>query len=159
MNDATRNSQASPTEDAMSYNNARDKFDASLDIKEIAKRLRKEIKAMQKMGLYAGMKVSVRIERYSGGQSLSVTIKSWDGELLNPAWIAADPDYRYEVDKWTPRVCKALEVLKRLANQWNYNNSDSQVDYFDVNYYTHVSVDWELARDARIAEEAKLAVA
>jgi hypothetical protein len=156
--DATKNTNRTERNMA-NYNNAHSKFDASLDIKEIAKRLRKDIKAMQKMGVYANMKVSVRIERYSGGQSLSVTITKWDGQLHNPAWIAADMNARCEIHRHTPRVRKAMEVLKRLANQWNYDNSDSMVDYFDVNYYTHVSVDWELDAADRKAEEAALAAA
>jgi hypothetical protein len=159
MNGNKNNNNTQDGVKTMNYNNAHSKFDPSLNIKEIAKRLRKEIKNMQKLGIYTGMKVSVRIERYSGGQSLNVTITKWDGQLHNPNWIAADQDDRHEYHRHTPKVLKALEVLKQLANQWNYDNSDSMVDYFDVNYYTHVKVDWELDRDDRIAEEAKLMAA
>ena len=40
-------------------------------------------------------------------------------------------------------------VLKRVAeisNQYNYDNSDSQIDYFDVNFYLHLEIGrWDKA--------------
>jgi hypothetical protein len=139
--------------DMANYSNARSKFDRNLDIKDIAKALRADVKKLQKMGLFAGMKVSVRIERYSMGQSLNVTITKWDGQLHNPEWIAEDPNYRYEINRWAAPVSRAVKALEVLANQWNYDNSDAMTDYYDVNYYTSVSVCYELARADRKAQE------
>ena len=28
----------------------------------------------------------------------------------------------------------------QIVNQYNYDNSDSQTDYFDVNFYTHLNL-------------------
>jgi len=28
-----------------------------------------------------------------------------------------------------------------MVDQWNYDGSDSQTDYFNVNYYSHVDYD------------------
>ena len=44
-----------------------------------------------------------------------------------------------------PRAAKALEVLEALAGQWNYNNSDSMTDYYEVHYGLSVEFDTELS--------------
>jgi hypothetical protein len=123
------------------------KYNTDLDIKEIAKLVRKDIKAAVKAGsLPKEMKVSVRVKRYSGGQSLNLNVKSFPGGFLNPAYVKAvkvNPHLCYT--EYPPRyylhVSRALTTLDNLANAYNYNNSDTMVDYFDVNYYVSVNVD------------------
>ena len=126
------------------YNNAGSKFDPTLDIKDIAKELRKDIKKLVKAGFFTGMKVSVRISRYSMGQSLNVTIIKWDGDIMNADFVQANDEDRTKLNRYVPRAAKALAVLKAFAGSRNYDNSDSMTDYYDVNYATSVTFDTEI---------------
>ena len=139
-----------------------DKYDRSLDIKEIAKRLRVDIKRAVKDGELPDEKYSVRIRRFSGGQSMDVTIKSWDGPTLNhrAVWLEHETrkgakvlgKERYRTlceeyqrtERMVPELVKTIKALGRLAGQWNHDGSEIQVDYWNVNYYSHVDVDSNL---------------
>lgn len=115
------------------------KFDSALEITEIAKRVRGSVKAMQRAGLFADMKVSVRVRRSAGpSDALEVTITKWTGPIHNPDWARADDSGRTTMDRYVARASKALKVLKVLGGAWNYNNSDSLTDYCDVNYFLDV---------------------
>jgi hypothetical protein len=137
------------------------KYERGLDIVEIAKRLRAEIKAAIKVGTLPAVKYSVRVERFSGGKALDVTIKDYPGEIHNRRRIEleqevnkgsaaigkdryADLYTEYEQTPYmTDEAIRLIKVLEALANQWNFDDSDSQTDYFHVNYYLHVAFDSE----------------
>ena len=40
----------------------------------------------------------------------------------------------------TPKAAKMLKAVVEMSNRENWNNSDIQTDYFDVNYYFHLQV-------------------
>ena len=40
----------------------------------------------------------------------------------------------------TERGHNMLKKVVEITNQYNWNNSDSQIDYFDVNFYLHLSI-------------------
>jgi hypothetical protein len=42
-----------------------------------------------------------------------------------------------------PQFSKVLDDLKAIATAYRYDRSESQVDYFDTNFYLHVDLDWE----------------
>lgn len=65
------------------------KYDSSLNVVEIAKRIRADIKAAITAGTIPAIKTSVRISRYSMGRSIDVTITETPFEVLNPAWTEA----------------------------------------------------------------------
>ena len=128
------------------YNNAGSKFNTNMTIVEIAKALRKDIKAMMKAGRFEGMKVSVRVDRYSMGQALDITITKWNGDIMNADFVKADCDERIDrnLQRYVPAARMALATLTALAGQWNYDNSDSMTDYYDVNYAVNVTFDRDL---------------
>jgi len=145
-----------------------EKHEAGMDIKDIAKAVRADIKAAQKEGTLPKMKISVRTERYSGGQSLSVTIKEFPIQILN-IWRVKiqkeNPNYfighicedhpAYEM--YTPLAKKALAKLKEISNAYNYDGSETMVDYFDVNYYEHVGFDYRIEGTERRELEENVA--
>lgn len=96
---------------------------SDLDIKEIAKLVRDEIKAK-----FPGVKTSVRIERYSMGQALNVDILS-----------GLEPLHQTEPPK-RPSVYGALlrGKIHELIDEYNYDDSDMMSDYHDVRFYSHV---------------------
>ena len=61
---------------------------------------------------------------------------------LNDKWVNED----YSKDRWNNGVFLTLEghsFIKRvveLANQYNYDHSDVQTDYFDVNFWFDLSL-------------------
>jgi len=126
-----------------------------VDVKDIAKKVRKQLKAE-----YPECKWSVRIQRYSGGQSLDVyligapftifakdkTINGYDNggyAQLNKYQLLD----RYPNDEG---ICnghyltkKAWNVLKRaceIMDADNWDKSDLMTDYFNVNYYSGISI-------------------
>jgi len=122
------------------------KYDATrdLDIAQIAKLIRSDLKA-------AGYKASVRISRYSMGQSVDVEIKALPkGSDLSTAvvWVGsygATDDAPYTGpecigrDGWfRPAAPKA--AVEEIVNAYNRVSSDSQTDYYNSKF--HASVDF-----------------
>ena len=123
------------------------------DIKTIAKMVRKELKTS-----HPDAKFSVTIERYSGGQSLTVALMAASFEAirnnsphqqLNQYTIRRDTyeDYlgngsfdNYKPTKMTEAAWKLMKSVDEIADRDNWNNSDSMIDYFDVNYYLHLAI-------------------
>lgn len=120
------------------------KYVASRDITEIAKLVRADVAAAVKAGvLPKGLKCSVRIERYSMGQSLHLTVKAAPGLVfVSTKRVRFDvetrgheftPMSRYSVDGQ-----RVLDTLKAIVAAYNRDRSDIMVDYFDVNFYEHI---------------------
>ena len=110
----------------------------SMDIKEIAKEIRKDLKK-----LFPACKFSIKIERYAGGQSLNLDLVA----ATFDAFTEAGEDYKqvnpYSIKESKHFTAEAKEVLQRaydLTKKYNYDDSDSMTDYFDVNFYLHMSI-------------------
>jgi hypothetical protein len=124
---------------------------------EIAKRVRGDLKNAVKLGLLPDVKMWVRSDSFSGGQSVDVwidyrgpvscpecqgrrssaTYAGQHGDLCqtcaawecgNPGWMHPDARPVYAFASW-------------LLNAYNYDGSEIQVDYFDVNYYGNVHLE------------------
>lgn len=153
---------------------------------DIAKLMRRDIKQAIADGLLPGapVKYSVRIETYSGGASIGITVQGWteawqdcDGfrghepvvagrgrDLCRNHFCAAALAMSNETrpgaevhQKLTAEADAANMTLERIHGAYNHNGSDAMVDHFDVNYYGGVT--FESARGAkwRADEEAKRA--
>jgi len=125
------------------------KYDSSLDIAVIAKLVRADIKAAIKAGeLPAGIKVGVTISRFAGGRSLDAKIKAMPGHVLNPARVKWEADNPHAYPGGAPSrhsaaAKGAVEKIKAIVDAYNYDGSDLMTDYFHVNFYGGVEVDWE----------------
>jgi hypothetical protein len=138
----------------ISYSN---KYEQGLDISEIAKRLRKEIRAAVKAEELPKCKYSVRISRYSMGQSLSVSVTETPFPIHNRRYLELEHEILYgdnsreqvrdlytkkeETERWTQEAIDLIKTLEGMVDQWNYDGSDSQTDYFNVNYSSNVDYD------------------
>lgn len=82
-----------------------DKYDGNLDVAEIAKLIRADIKEARKAGdLPDDWKYGVRIARFSGGCSIDVNAKSPRPTLrMNPGMMIAPPDAERDVEVPRPR--------------------------------------------------------
>ena len=133
------------------------KYNDKLSNKEIAAAIRQDIKnAIAKGKLPKGLKVSVRYDRFAGGSSIDATITAWpDGFMwLNPDWVVANREHedRYQdnVPRYTAQAKAIIDKLTEMHGAYNHDGSDSMVDHFDVKYYGHVNVDWELENPEKL---------
>lgn len=135
------------------------KYNSGMNLKEIAKAVRKELKKAA-----PGCKFSVRTQYYSGGQSLHVELKAGpfdaftnpevkDMQLHNnysdyetykdrvEEWKENRAPYEPEIKEMTKACFKVVKKMTEITEAYNYDRSDSQTDYFDVNFYSHYSID------------------
>lgn len=125
------------------------------DAADIAKRIRQDIKAMLPPGFKPSM-FTVRSSKYSMGQSIKIGVKEVpEGFRLYESEAIEDQygDKRYPM---TRDAVALLKALKAIGNAYRYDNSDSQSDYFDTNFYFDAGYDDDLLRQQRgMAENAK----
>lgn len=136
------------------------KYDSNLSRKQIAVLVRGEIKAAIKSGaIPAGTKVSVTIGGY---KSVDIRIKAFPGPVESPAFVLArrgfnlwphDPPFisKGGTDRYAPAFGAVVDLIEAMLTAYNRDNSDSQTDYFDTNFYSHVTPCSELVK-AQTAE-------
>lgn len=135
------------------------KYNRDLDVKEIAKLVRKDIAAEIKAGTLAEVKCSVRIERFSMGRSIDISVvevpdwmQIWDREF-----VRFDVEHKsmafYEGERYTPAAKATLRALERILQSYNRDDSDCMVDHFDVHFYGHAEFYHKAThRDRELAE-------
>lgn len=123
------------------------KHEPGRDITEIAKDVRGDLKRAQREGwLREDLDFSVRTERFSGGRALRVNVKGMsDDERLS---YKPEPFNR----RFNPHggySAEASEIHDRvdsIVDQYNRDESNSQVDYFNTDFYH--SIGFESEEDA-----------
>lgn len=138
-----------------------DKYDKALSTKDVAARVRAEIKAAIASGDLPKMKVSTRYESYSGGSSIRVSITDADFLVINPVRYyleknSANWSVARDIPWHTAKATEVLAKLKAMLDAYNHDGSDSQSDYFDVNFYGFVGIDWDLDRKQKAFLDAEL---
>jgi hypothetical protein len=133
----------------------------NLGVVEIAKRIRADIKLARKVddtlaagaelaiidplaplaSMPKGMKVSVRARH---GNAIDVRIYN----LPEPGWgYVQEEDWRAPDRRlrWVPgaQLRGIIDALSSIHNAYNFDGSDSSTDYFHVNYYGRVEVEYE----------------
>lgn len=109
---------------------------ADLDVAAIAKLVRRDIKVAVDGGGLPAARYSVRISRFSGGQSLDVTISGQPFDAFETV-----VDYQgWERRHYTAEAQALVEHVKRIVSAYNYDGSDPMTDYYDVRFYSNVSV-------------------
>jgi len=142
------------------------KYDAtkSLDVAEIAKRMRAEIKALN---LRAGFKISVTIQRFSGGRSIDIRVREVPADFRYWSDAAASYEKQFGAgcggglwrfpggpkDQHSAEYIDVESKLEAIHGAYNRDNSDSMSDYFDVRYYGSVGFDgaWQALKDEAAA--------
>jgi hypothetical protein len=128
------------------------KYDAKITSKEVAVRIRQDIKTAIVAGrLPKGLKVSVRYEHYSGGSSIDLKVTAWPEGFswLSPEWCIANTEHQdqyQDMPRYTDEAKVVMETLKGIHEAYNHDGSDIMTDYHDVKYHGMVSVDWELEK-------------
>lgn len=141
------------------------KYERGRDITEIAKLVRADIKAAIKAGdLPKGTKCSVRVSRFSGGRSLTVTVKAlpginglnWyrlDAEKAEPHQYPGNfPQHARAI--YSPEGTRVVKLLEAMVEAYNFDGSDTQTDYFHVNFYKTIDFDYDLEKAWRAEWQA-----
>lgn len=102
-----------------------------LDIKDLAKLVRTEIKDKVKQGDFPQAKYSVRISRYNFGQSMHVDVTM---------------PYTYKRRK--PKAEDELQgSIDDILKQYNYDAGDAMMDYHDSNFIGLINIRYKHERD------------
>lgn len=138
----------------ISYKFVGHKYDSTLDVAEIAKRVRAEIKAAIAEGSLPAFKCSVSISRFSGGQSLRVVIKEvppgfpiWkkNGELKRIT-VTNPGSTSHEYGSLAREMVEALDTLEMIREAYNREERDFATDYQYTNFHGGVSLDHKLVK-------------
>jgi hypothetical protein len=145
-----------------------ERFDRSLSTKEIAARIRADIKAATGTSIPKGTKVSVRFEGFSGGSAIRIAVTAVPAgfRILNEERVRFDVERPHdfvseqECPRYKPAASALLRAISSIASAYNRNNSDSSVDYYDVNFYGgDARFDWRLERVERETLQAAFGAA
>lgn len=101
-----------------------DKFHETrdMDIKEVATLIRADLKKKFPLN-----KFSVRIQRYSMGQSINIETPV-NGLVRNEEY------------KLLPHYAQFKKDIEDIVEAYNYDDSDLMTDYFNVRFYTHINL-------------------
>ena len=115
---------------------------------EIAKAIRKDLKEA-----FPNCKFSVRKEDFTGGRSITVSLMAAPFKVIEKVENEYDKTHyqlnNYCLDKYllpdsplqlTPQAVDLLKKVTDIAQDYNYSDCDSQIDYFDVNFYFHLEI-------------------
>jgi len=130
----------------MSYKYEGSKYRSTreMNFADVAKMVREELKKE-----FSSCVFSVTMQRYSGGRSLHIS-------LMSSPFVAFNDDAKYmqcnqysllegyerhqEKTALSKDVFQIMENVVRITEAYNFDDSDSQSDYFHVNFYTHYNV-------------------
>lgn len=125
---------------------------ADLSLKEVAKRIRGDIRDMIKAGtLPNGIKVSVRMDGYIALR-IAITALPDGFRVYNPEYVRASKNFSQPADRhngfvsteYTPAFQQIIDALDSNTQSYNRDNSDSMSDYFDVRFYDgRAGLHWE----------------
>ena len=127
-----------------------------LGLKEIAKRVRTQLKKEFPWCTFSVQKDthSIRIvllrapfeafvPELSNTAATSEQIKGL-ANMRERGYLQVNHYYIEDSVFYTEECKKVLLRVKELTDTYNYDNSDSQSDYFDVNFYLHLSIgEWD----------------
>ncbi|HHG3329102.1 TPA: hypothetical protein ACPVYZ_004268 [Vibrio parahaemolyticus] len=111
------------------------------DTKTIASRIRSFITSLRKAGrIPSGVKISVKKKSHNAINLELVDLPNGVA-LFNPAFLQFEidnPNAGYSLapnPRYSEEVDNLIRFVESYVDQFNYDNSDSMTDYFDVNFY------------------------
>jgi hypothetical protein len=135
------------------------------DVREIARLVRADIAAAIACGtLPAGFETSVRISRFSMGQSLTVTVTRVPASfvVLSVARVRHELEHPYAplpehaAFRHSEEARRVVAVLERIVAAYNRDRSDTQSDSFNVTFYGHVDFATAVEQASRAEIEAAI---
>jgi len=128
---------------------------------ELAKLMRVDIKSAIAAGTLPGTarNYSVRVHNYSGGRSIYIEAQDLGGmwEDCKGGCNHWDCEHGRTTLVLTEAGQKVQETIEDIRSSYNYDSSDAQVDYFNVNFYGSASVESPSDKRFRESEKARKA--
>lgn len=118
------------------------KYDSDRDAKDTAALIRKELREIYPVS--EGYKFSVKLDRYSMGQSIDVTVLACPFAVLNQDYADAS-EINICVNslifggRFSPQANQFLEIIESLVAQYNRVDVDSRSDYYNVDFSSSVT--------------------
>ncbi|HEX9226155.1 MAG TPA: hypothetical protein VF885_05810 [Arthrobacter sp.] len=129
------------------------KYTGYRDATEICKDIRTELKAATEANyLPAGLKYSVTNDKYSGGQSVNVTVQGVTDE--DRTLGSTDLNRHGEIAD-LPEVDELKSRVEAITNAYNRMDVDGQADYAHVAYWGRAEIETDRGREFRESEAAK----
>lgn len=113
---------------------------------DIAKLIKQDFKKE-----FPGCKISVKSQVYSGGAAIHAYITYLSGQVFSDAFLAYSTDpivainyqlfYEYcqnhnlQNKRFTEEAQKIADRLEKIGNSYNYDNSDTQSDYWENHFF------------------------
>jgi hypothetical protein len=113
----------------------------TMDIVQLSKLVKEELNIY-----FPDWKFSVKTDRFSGGQSLTVNIKElpynpYSKEKQKSLEELTD-FYPIQTDQiYSEQYLNDSKRIRAIVEQYNFDDSDAMVDYFHVRYYSHVRLE------------------
>ncbi len=122
----------------------------SVETPVIAKAIRADLAAAIAAGLLPS---ECKFSITTSHNSINVKLTAWIGAVFSPdytehlmapddprsPWGAQQDRGNWRSERLAEPLDRALGIIEKIADRHNYNNSDTQSDYFDVGYYLDVS--------------------
>lgn len=129
------------------------KYTGPRDVSSIAKDIRNDLRRLrEQIGVPPHASFSVRSRRFAGGQAIDVEVRDLSDDEIYTTSDGSDPNVRAGARIVRPDVHQMRRNVERIVDAYNRIDNDPMVDYFDTLYYSHVTVESEARRDARIRE-------
>lgn len=115
----------------------------SLDIASVAKLVRKDVAKAKRSGLIPAVKLSVKISRYSMGQSLRTVVKAAPFQVHTDefqAWHALADWRSTPPTRYTAEAQRVVAVIQGIVDSYNRRDVDSMTDYYNVKFHGFVDV-------------------
>ncbi len=134
-NEAKNLSEAEKTMYGISYGEA---FDRDMTTVEVAAEVRKTLRGLSKSrhSLLSGSKISVRSRSFAGGTAIDVEVglpfdtTPEEGAIGRNGFPSVFND----------QALAARAAAQQTLDAYNYDGSDIQTDYFNVNFYGHANI-------------------
>ena len=136
------------------------RYEAGLRGPEIAKRVRADIKAAVAKRALPAARYSVRSGFATHAMTIDVTISDVEVLVLNVERLAHDhahPHASCSIPWMSDEASALIDAVRAIVNAYNFDNSDSQTDYFNVNFYEQIDFAHDMVRAQREALEASFA--
>lgn len=134
------------------------RYDRDLSTKEIAARVREYGKNQ-----WPQYKFSIRTEYFAGGSAIHLALVSGPEAAFLEGTEENEKGY-ITIHRNFDRIEGMTEIVKHVINDmndfmdsYNYDDSDSMIDYFSTNFYTHVSVGkWDKPYEIKKDKQARI---
>ena len=139
------------------------KYQEGLTGAAISATIRQDIKAAVSAGELPRAKYSVRLRSYSGGRSIDIVVSDVPFALFDERYLRHEletPKHvyaHYPVGERRSKELRALLTqLEAIGNAYNFDGSEIESDYFHVNFYLSVGVDWRFEAAQKERELARV---